>query len=87
MKPETTSRVNRALDFTEQRGGWWPLLAGALVGGSLAYAVLGFWIAWIPLGLGLVMFALRPAGTSARRRLLIRQARRMVAARKHQATR
>jgi hypothetical protein len=81
VRPETTSRVNRVLDFAERQG-WWPFLTGALTGFAVLSLVQGFWPAWAFLAAGLTMTAVRPAATSARRRLLVRDARRAVAARR-----
>jgi hypothetical protein len=82
MQPETTSPVNRAIDFAAQQGSWWPVLAGTLVGVAVPLLIQGYWIAWVLLAAGLAMTVLRPAGISVRRRLLIRSARRAVAARR-----
>lgn len=78
MNPETTSWVNRVLDRAE-RPRLFPAYGGAAIGVGVAWAVAGFWWAWPVLAVGVVLTLIRPVGTSVRRRVLIRQARRTVA--------
>jgi hypothetical protein len=72
--------VNQVLDRAERLGGWFPCLAGALLGWGVGWAVQGAGWAWGLLAAGLVLSAVRPAGTSLRRRLLIRQVRQQIKA-------
>jgi hypothetical protein len=73
-QPEATW-VNRVLDRAEQRGSWWPVIAGNGVGFGGLWTWQGYWIGWPVLALGVIMTLIRPAGTSLRWRLILRQAR------------
>ena len=48
----------------------------------MAPLIRGYRWGWLLLGAGLILMLIRPGGTMARQRLLVRQARRMVARRK-----
>jgi O-antigen/teichoic acid export membrane protein len=70
---------NAILDWAARRGSWWPAVAGLLVA-FIAYALdhPGAAWAWALFAAGLAMTAIRPLGTGQRRRILIRQARRLL---------
>lgn len=65
--------MNSILDWAGQRGNWWPLLAGFLVPFAVIAGTGHLWF-WLPAGTGLIMTAIRPAGTSLRHRQRVRQA-------------
>jgi hypothetical protein len=67
------------LDWARWRGDWWLLLAGLLTATVYYVVVYGQALAWFPFLAGVGMAALRPAGTSLRRRLLLRQCGRELA--------
>ena len=68
--------VNAVLDRSESMGRWFPALAGALLGGGIdAVARQGEPWGWVPLGAGLLLAAVRPAGTTLRARRRIAGAR------------
>jgi hypothetical protein len=74
-----TGWVNRVLDRAEGLGGWVPCLAGANLGLGIGWVLQGAGWAWMFLGAGLALGVIRPAGTSLRRWLLLRQVRQQIA--------
>lgn len=85
MNPEGVSWVNRVLDRAERMRGF-PLVAGAAIGTGVSWGLAGWWWAWLILAAGVILSLIRPVGTSLRPWLMIRRARRMVAARRRTGT-
>lgn len=72
-----TGYLNLVLDRADRLPWFYPAFAGLVLGIGIGWGILhdSAW-GWPFLAAGLILMAIRPAGTSLRRYLLIRQCRR-----------
>jgi hypothetical protein len=69
--------VNKILDRAER----FPLhipVAAATLGYGIGSLIHGYWYGWVFFGVGIIFTAIRPFGTGLRRRIMIRQLRKIV---------
>lgn len=71
--------MNAILDWAQRRGSWVPCTAGVLSGLGISIVITGSGDGWLFLGAGVMLTAIRPAGISLRRRVLLTQVRRQIA--------
>jgi len=80
--PDVIRYLNTVLDRAERLGWWVPVVAGLSTGTGTGQVLQHQAWAWGLLAAGLVLMAIRPAGTAIRARYRIRRAKRLLDAAK-----